>query len=194
MIPSDLWPVPDCAGQLPHDISVRLLCHNSPRKILTTRLWSRWHCMRIANLQPVCQNKAWCNIELCTRPKTRLNAIEQLERLHSDIPPTAQWLPIPVIHIRSQVKRRQSQSYKFKKNAKNSTFEIMQETLHVTHPMKLLDKMCKYEMDPTRTVGATEWTRDVGQTNGRTDGSETNIPPYNFVVQGVSLCSRPKRK
>ena len=41
--------------------------------------------------------------------------LEQLERLRSEIPPTAPWLPVLVIHIRSQVKIRQSQSYKFKK-------------------------------------------------------------------------------
>ena len=34
--------------------------------------------------------------------------------------------------------------------------------------MKLFDKMYKYEMDPTRTVGATEQTQDAGRT-------ETNI-------------------
>ena len=76
-----------------------------------------------------------------------------------------------VIHIRSQVKTRQSQSYKFKKNAKNSNFEILQEILHATHLLKLLDKMHKYEMDPIRTVGATERTRDAGRTrDGWTDG------------------------
>ena len=36
--------------------------------------------------------------------------------------------------------------------------------------LKLLDKMYKYEMDPSRTVGATERTRDAGQRDGRTDG------------------------
>ena len=45
-------------------------------------------------------------------------------------------------------------------------------------------------MDPTRTVGATERTRDTGRMDGWTDGqtdgrSETNIPPDNFVVRGV---------
>ena len=30
--------------------------------------------------------------------------------------------------------------------------------------------MCKYQMDPTRTVGATERTRDAGRMDGRTDG------------------------
>ena len=36
----------------------------------------------------------------------------------------------------------------------------------------LLDKMYKFEMDPTRTVGATELTRDVGRTDRRTDVSQ----------------------
>ena len=40
--------------------------------------------------------------------------------------------------------------------------QILQETSHATHLMKLLDKMYKYEMDPTKTVGATERTRDEG--------------------------------
>ena len=41
----------------------------------------------------------------------QLEQLEQLERLHSEIPSAAPWLSI-VIHIRSQVKTRQSQSYK----------------------------------------------------------------------------------
>ena len=63
---------------------------------------------------------------------------------------------------------------------KASNVEILQETLHATHLLKLLDKMYKYEMDPTRTVEATERTRDAGRTRDErgTDGrSETNIPP-----------------
>ena len=47
------------------------------------------------------------------------------------------------------------------------------------------NKMYKYEMDPTRTVGATEPTWDAGQTEGQTEGqtdgrSETNIPPQQL--------------
>ena len=47
--------------------------------------------------------------------------------------------------------------------------------------------MYKYEMHPTRTVGATERTPYVvrteeGQTDGRTDGrSDLNIPPINSL-------------
>ena len=50
--------------------------------------------------------------------------------------------------------------------------------------MKLLDKMCKYEMDPTSIV---EDTERIGSTDGQTDGQtdrqgETSIPPFNFVA------------
>ena len=45
--------------------------------------------------------------------------------------------------------------------------QILQETLHATHLPKLLDKMDKYEMDPTTTVEATERTRDAGRTDGQ---------------------------
>ena len=47
---------------------------------------------------------------------------------------------------------------------------MLQKTSHATHLLKLLDKMYKYEMDPTRTGGATEWTRDAGRTDRQTDG------------------------
>ena len=70
----------------------------------------------------------------------------------------------------------------------------MQETFHVTLLLKLLDKMYKYEMDQTRTVGTrvdTECGMD-GWTDWRTDGwtdgqSETNIPTllcrgYNYLI------------
>ena len=57
--------------------------------------------------------------------------------------------------------------------------QILQETLHATHLLKLLDKMYKCEMDPTRNVEATERTRDAG----RTEWNQYTL--NNFVVQGV---------
>ena len=36
--------------------------------------------------------------------------------------------------------------------AKISHFYILQKPLHATHFLKLLDKMCKYEMDPASIV------------------------------------------
>ena len=83
-------------------------------------------------------------------------------------PPAASWLPIVLSHIGSQVKRRQSQSYKFKEFAKISNFLILKQTLHVTHLLKLLDKMCKYQMDSTSIVEDTGRTRLCPQTDRRT--------------------------
>ena len=117
---------------------------------------------------------------------TKEPKLEQLECLRSEIPPATPWLPILVIRIRSQVKTWQSQSYKFKKIAKNHNFEIVQPTLHLTHLLELLDKMNKYKMDPTRTVGTTE--QDTGCRTDRR--SETNIPPEwnQYTSPTTSLC------
>ena len=94
-----------------------------------------------------------------------------------------------------QVKTRQSQSYKFKKIAKNSNFQILWATLHATHFLKLLDKMCKYETDPARTVGVTERTQDAGRTDGQTDGrTEWNqyTPPQQLSCVGGMIMQFPK--
>ena len=85
-----------------------------------------------------------------------------------------------------QVKTRQSQSYKIWKIAISSNFEILQETLHATHLLKLLDKRYKYKMDPIRTVGATEWTRNAGQMDGKTDGVKPIYPPTTSLC--VCVC------
>ena len=56
----------------------------------------------------------------------------------------------------------------------------------MTHILRLLDKMCKYEMDPTNIDEDTERTRFCPQMDGWTDGQgETSIPPFNFVESGV---------
>ena len=49
----------------------------------------------------------WCQIS---------DKLEQLERLRSEIPPAAPWLPILGTQIRSKVKTRQGQSNKFLKH------------------------------------------------------------------------------
>ena len=36
---------------------------------------------------------------------------------------------------------------------------ILNRTFHATHILKLLDKVCKYEMDPASIVEETDWTR-----------------------------------
>ena len=70
-------------------------------------------------------------------------------------------------------------------NKTKSNFGILQETLHTTHLLKLLNKMYEYQMDPTKTVGATEQTRDAGRKDGRTDGVKPIYPPNNFVALRV---------
>ena len=126
----------------------------------------------------------------------KYSQLEQLEWLRSEDTPAASWLPIPSSHIGSQVKRRQSQSYKLKKFAKISNFWILKWALHTTHFLKLLDKMCKYEMDPMSILEDTERTRFCPQTDRRTDrqtdrrtdGQTDKVipvyPPINFVEAG----------
>ena len=53
---------------------------------------------------------------------------------------------------------RQSERCKFKKIVKNSNFGNFHKTQHVTHLLKLADKICKYEMDPSYIVEDTERT------------------------------------
>ena len=60
------------------------------------------------------------------------------------------------------------------KNYQNFKFWHFARNFTCNTPLKLLDKMYKYEMDPSRTVGASERTRDAGWMDRR---SETNIPP-----------------
>ena len=60
----------------------------------------------------------------------------------------------------------------------------MPKTLHVTHLLKLLDKMYKYEMDPASIVEVTERTRLCPQTDGQTDYVKPVYPPFNFVEAG----------
>ena len=46
---------------------------------------------------------------------------------------------------------------------------LKKTTLYATQRLKLIDKMCKYEMDPASIVEDTEWTRFCPQTDGETD-------------------------
>ena len=74
-------------------------------------------------------------------------------------------------------------------NLKNSPkFQILKWALRATHPPMLLDKMCKYEMDPMSIVEDTERTRFCPQMDRWTDGETDKVipvyPPFNFVEAG----------
>ena len=98
--------------------------------------------------------------------------------------PTASWLPILLTQIGSQVKRRQSQSYKFKEFLKISNFLILKQTLHATHILKLLDKMQIWN-------GSDEYywryrTDTILSTDGQTDKVKPVYPPFNLVeAEGI---------
>ena len=73
-------------------------------------------------------------------------------------------------------------SHNFKKSPK----------FHATHLLKLLDKMCKYEMDPMSILEDTERTRFCPQTDRRTDErtdrrtdgqGDTSIPPLSTSLK-----------
>ena len=76
-----------------------------------------------------------------------------------------------------------------------SNFWILKRALHATHLLKLLDKMCKYKMDPRSIVEDTERTRFCPQTDRRTDRrtdgqGDTSIPHINFVEAGGIISDR----
>ena len=81
---------------------------------------------------------------------------------------------------------------KVKEFTKISKFRILKQALHATHLLKLLDKMCKYETDPTSIVEDKERTRFCpqtdrwtdGQTDGQTDKVKPVYPPFKFGEAG----------
>ena len=109
--------------------------------------------------------------------------LEQPELLRSENTPAAPWLPILLIHIGTQVKTWHCQSYKFKEFAKNWSFKIFKQALYATHRLKLLDKMCKYGMDPASIDEDTERTRFCPRTDRRTRWNQYT-PPSTSLRRG----------
>ena len=119
------------------------------------------------------------------------NKLEQLERLRSeDTPPPPHDYPYYWVILNPKSEEDKVKVTKLKNSPK---FQIFKQTLHATHLLKLLDKMCKYEMDPMSIVEDTERTRFCPQTDGQTDGQmdgrtdgqgETSIPPFQLRWSG----------
>ena len=95
-----------------------------------------------------------------------ISKLEQLERLRSELPND---YPYHCVILDPKSKEDKVRVTNFKKFAKISNFWILKQALHATHLLKLLDKMCKYEMDPMSIVEDTEWTRFCPQTDRRTN-------------------------
>ena len=74
---------------------------------------------------------------------------------------------------------------KYKIAAKIQIFDFFSKTQHATDPLKLVDKMCKCEMDLAVIVEDTEWTRFRLQADGRTDKVKP-VYPTQLRWQGYS--------
>ena len=90
--------------------------------------------------------------------------------------------------------KQDSQSYKFQEFAKNSSIWILKNKLHVTHLLKVLDKMSKYVMDIRRILLKIPSGHDSvdrrtnGQVDRWTDGQgETNIIPLPWESGGIII-------
>ena len=62
-----------------------------------------------------------------------------------------------------------------KKIAQNSNFGIQKNNQHTENFLKLVDKICKNEMDPASIVEDTEWTQFCPQIVGKT-GRQVSYP------------------
>ena len=162
--------------------------HNTNFTVLKTQLLTRDYKQFISscpsqflgNGLPLRQRQAimWINVHIVV-----LNELNSLLRVATRTTRTpASWLPILLSNIGSKVKRRPSQSYKFKEFAKISNFLILIQTLHATHLLKMLDKMCKY--DPPSIVEDTERKRFCPQTDRRTKWNQYT-PLSTSLKRGV---------
>ena len=66
-------------------------------------------------------------------------------------------------------------------------FQIFHKSEHATDLLKLVDKMCKYEMDPASIVEDAERTRFCPQTDGLADKVKPVYPPSTSLSGGVWL-------
>ena len=86
----------------------------------------------------------------------------------------------------------------FKESAKASFFLILKKkTLHATHLLKLLDKICKYEMDQVSIVEDTERTPLCPKINRRTRWNHytlwTSLKSGVYLLQATDLDARASR-
>ena len=112
---------------------------------------------------------------------------EQLECLPSEIPPAAPWLPILVIHIRSQVKTRQSQSYIFKKLPKIKILQFC-KNLYTRHTFWgcLIRCMNMKGIQPEPWALQSWHGMQDGMRDGRTDGVKPIYPPTTSLCRGYN--------
>ena len=102
--------------------------------------------------------------------------------------PTTPWLPILLIHTRSQVKTRQSHSYKFENSPNIQILEFCKK-----HCTRHTFWSCWIRCVNMKWIPLVLWKLQSGhdsvhrRTDRLTDGRrETSTPPFNFVeAQGI---------
>ena len=111
--------------------------------------------------------------------------LEQLERLRSEDTPATSWLPILLSHIGSQVKRRQSQSYKFKEFTKIENCWILKHYTRHTF-WSCLIRCANMKWNRREFLKIQRGHDSVHRrTDGRTDGQgETSISPFQLRWSG----------
>ena len=78
----------------------------------------------------------------------------------------------------------QSERCKFKEITQNAKFGIFHKTQQATQLLKLVDKMCKYEMDVASIVDDTKRTRFFLSTEGQTGMVKPVYPPPSTSLSG----------
>ena len=88
-------------------------------------------------------------------------------------------------------KSKEDKVMKLKNLLKFKIFEFEKKnkkTLHMIHLLKLLDKMCKYEMDLASIVEDRERTRFCPQTDGPMDRQTDKVKPvYPLQLRKLQL-------
>ena len=111
-----------------------------------------------------------------------ISKLEQIECLHYEIPATTPWLPLLVIHIRFQVKKRQSQSYKFIRLPKIQILKFCKEInmLHTFWRCLIRCIIWNGSNRNCRCYRAETGCRTEGRTDRRTDWKQYI---YYYILQ-----------
>ena len=103
------------------------------------------------------------------------------------LPPSHDYPYYWPVHIGSQVKRRQSQSYIFEWFTETSiSLTLKNKRLHTTHLRKMLDKICKYEMEYCRRYRADTILSTDGQEDRRS--LSTSHPHHSQLTSYKHAC------
>ena len=116
----------------------------------------------------IMESQTTINFTVCAVASSSQHQLEQLECLHSEDTPRRLMITHTIESYWIQSQKMTKSKWQIQKIGQN--FWILKRALHETHLLKLLDKMCKYEMDPMSIVEDTERTRFCPQTDGQTDG------------------------